>query len=293
MKHRPECIPCCLQRVLHAANLVTDDEWLHRKILSDSMQDLCGVDDLASPAEVVHQIFRRAGRALGVATPYEADQKRWVEKVKGAEDSIRAAVEDSGDPFLAALKLSVAANLIDCEFRERLRPGFSLKTLLEEAPELELVIDQSESLRQTAAAASRILFVHETAGELLFDRLLIETLGKSAGSVTSVLRSAPSLGGALEADALDIGLDKVATLTDPGVDCRGLLLGSSSDKFIDEYEAADLVIAKGQAAFETLEEASGDPSKEKKAVFFLLRAKCAVIAGELGVSPGDCVVERN
>ena len=71
------------------------------------------------------------------------------------------------------------------------------------------------------------------------------------------------------------------------------MLGSSSDKFIEEYEAADLVIAKGQAAFETLEEASGGPSKEKKAVFFLLRAKCAVIAGELGVSPGDCVVERN
>ena len=82
------------------------------------MQDLCGVDDLASPAEVGHQIFHRAGRALGVATPYEADQKRWVEKIKGAEDSIRAAVEESGDAFLAALKLSVAANLIDCEFRE-------------------------------------------------------------------------------------------------------------------------------------------------------------------------------
>tara|TARA_B100000809_G_scaffold251868_1_gene285880 strand:+ start:2352 stop:3125 length:774 start_codon:yes stop_codon:yes gene_type:complete len=257
------------------------------------MQELRGVDDLASPAEVVHQIFHRAGRALGVSTPYEADQKMWVEKVKGAEDSIRADVEDSGDPFLAALKLSVAANLIDCEFRERLRPGFSLKTLLEEARELKLVIDQSESLRQTAAAASRILFVHETAGELFFDRLLIETLGKAASSVTSVLRSAPSLGGALEADALNIGLEKVATLTDPGVDCRGLLLGSSSDKFIEEYEAADLVIAKGQAAFETLEEASSGPSKEKKAVFFLLRVRCAVIAGELGVSPGDCVVERH
>ena len=168
-----------------------------------------------------------------------------------------------------------------------------MKTLLAEAVDLKLVIDQSESLRQAAADASRILFVHETAGELLFDKLLIESLGKSPGSVLSVLRSAPSLGGALEADALSVGLEKVATLTDPGVDCRGVLMASSSDKFVQEFESSDLVIAKGQAAFETLEDTSGSSSKEKKPVFFLLRAKCAVIAGELGVSPGDCVVERN
>ena len=292
MKHRSECIPCCLQRVLHAANLVTDDEWLHRKILSDSMPDLCEVDDLASPAEVVHQVFHQAGRALGVSTPYEADQKKWVEKARGSEEPIRAAIQESGDPFLAALKLSVAANLIDCEFRDRLQPGFSLKALLADLDHIELAIDHSEDLRQAVSDASKILFIHETAGELLFDRLLIETFEKDPGAVVSVLRSVRSLGGAIEEDALSVGLDTVATLSDPGVDCRGLRLDSSSDKFREEYNSADLVIAKGQAAFETIEDATGGAPKERRALFFLLRAKCAVIAGELGVSPGDCVVER-
>ena len=293
MKHRPECIPCCLQRVLYAANLVTDDEWLHRKILSDSMQDLCEVDNLASPAEVVHQVFHRAGRALGVATPYEADQKKWVEKAKGSETAIRAAIQESGDSFLAALKLAVAVNLIDCEFRDQLLPGFSLKSILAGIEDIELAIDHSEDLRQAASDATKILFIHETAGELLFDRLLIETFEKDPGAVVSVLRSVPSLGGALKEDALSVGLDTVATLTDPGVDCRGLNLGSSSDKFKEEYNSADLVIAKGQAAFETMEETVGGSSKEQRGFFFLLRAKCPVIAGELGVAPGDCVVERN
>lgn len=293
MKHRPECIPCCLQRVLHAANLVTDDEWLHRKILSDSMRDLCEVDDLSSPAEVVHHVFRRAGKALGVATPYAADQKKWIDAVRGNKDAIREAVAASGDAFLATLKLSVAANLIDCEFREQFQEGFSLKTLLAEMEKVELAIDRSEDLRQSVQDASKIFFIHETAGELFFDRLLIETFEKSPSDVVSVLRSTHSLGGAVEEDARAVGLDKVSTLTDPGIDCRGILLDSSSDKFREEFNVADLVIAKGQASFETLEEPSAGSSKEQKRCFYLLRVKCAVVAAELGVSPGDCVVECN
>ena len=143
------------------------------------------------------------------------------------------------------------------------------------------------------AEASQILFVHETAGELLFDRLLIETFGKEPSEVVSVLRSKPSLGSATEEHALAVGLDKVATLTDPGIDCRGILLDSSSEKFREEFNSADLVIAKGQAAFETLEEVSRGSSNGQKRCFYLLTVKCAVIAAELGVSAGDCVVEAN
>ncbi len=295
MKHRPECITCCLTRVHRAAGLVTEDEWLHRKILSDSMQELCDVDDLLSPAELVHEIFRRASKALGVSSPYAAQQKKWVEGVCGSEDSIREVLAGSGDPFLAALRLSTAANLIDCELPEQFQEGFSLKTILEMQKSFEegaqLAIDKSEDLRQAVGDASRILFVHETAGELFFDRLLIETFEREPSDVVSVLRSGPSLASATREDALAVGLDKVATLTDPGIDCRGILLDSSSDNFQEEFARADLVIAKGQASFETLEEVSGDGSNAQKRFFFLLTVKCGVIASELGVSPGDCVVE--
>jgi len=295
MKHRPECITCCLTRVHRAANLVTDDEWLHRKILSDSMQELCEVDDLLSPAEVAHLVFRRASKALGVATPYAADQKKWIDGVCGNEDSIREVVAGSKDPFLAALQLAVAANLIDCEVPEQFQEGFSLKVILEMQKRLEggaqMAIDKSEDLRQAVSEASQILFVHETAGELFFDRLLIETFGKEPTEVVSVLRSAPSLGSATEEHARAVGLDEVATLTDPGIDCRGILLDSSSEKFREQFNKADLVIAKGQAAFETLEEVSTGNSGDQKRCFYLLTVKCAVIAAELGVRAGDCVVE--
>jgi hypothetical protein len=70
MNYRPYCIPCFLRRTLHTAELATSDEWLHRKILAEIMADLLKAEEQATPAEVVHSIFRKTARTLGFA---EAD----------------------------------------------------------------------------------------------------------------------------------------------------------------------------------------------------------------------------
>jgi hypothetical protein len=54
-------------------------------------------------------------------------------------------------------------------------------------------------------------------------------------------------------------------------------------QFIEAYKKADMVIAKGQGNYETLE----DPKKE---IFLLLKAKCPYLAEEMGVKKGDIVL---
>jgi hypothetical protein len=277
--------------VLHAARLQSDDEWLHRKILAEAMQELARAEDDATPAEIVHAVGRRAARALGVGSPYLPDKRRWLEAAAGAEASLREAIRASPDPFREALKLSVAANLIDCEFRDEVVPGFSVKTIREEGQGLVFAVDNAEELRQAVAGAGRVLFVHESAGELVFDRLLIETFGKPASSVVSVVRESSSLGSATREDAEAVGLERVARVIDPGIACRGIPLSAASEDFREEFAAADLVVAKGQAAYETLEGEGGEINGARKPTFFLLRVRCTVIARELGVEVGDCVVE--
>ena len=49
----------------------------------------------------------------------------------------------------------------------------------------------------------------------------------------------------------------------------------------------DIVIAKGQAAYETLE----DTDKEK--CYFLLMAKCDTVSKALGVNPENLVILKN
>jgi uncharacterized protein with ATP-grasp and redox domains len=48
------------------------------------------------------------------------------------------------------------------------------------------------------------------------------------------------------------------------------------------FESADIVISKGHANFEALHGKRAD-------IFFLLRAKCNVVADVIGVSKGDFI----
>jgi hypothetical protein len=51
----------------------------------------------------------------------------------------------------------------------------------------------------------------------------------------------------------------------------GTLLSKATPEFVEAFEAADLVISKGQGNWETLEDCD-------RKVFFLLQAKCPGVA---------------
>src|SRR5690606_39674032 len=97
MKNGPECIPCCLRRILQVSRLVTADEWLHRKILDEAMPELARVDELSSPAEVVHAAFKRAAKTLGDPDPFAPEKRRWVEETVGNIELFRESIQASPD----------------------------------------------------------------------------------------------------------------------------------------------------------------------------------------------------
>ncbi len=257
------------------------------------MQELSRVDLKATPAEVAHGVIRRTAKTLGIADPYADEKRRWIEEALANENRLRSRISGSADPLLEALKLSIAANVLDWELRQEYGRAVTMKSLVDGLDSLSLSDDNVEDFRAAALQAQKVLFVFDSAGELVFDRLLIETLEKPRDSVVSVVRSAPVLAGATMDDAQAAGIAKVARIMDPGLDCLGLLLDAGSEALRTQFREADLVIAKGQAAFETLE---GGESKALnvagKAVFFLLRAKCPLVARHLGIAEGDGVLER-
>lgn len=259
--------------------------------MAEVMQDLVRMDDKATPAEVIHMATRRTGKTLGLTDPYADEKKRWAEETTGNADWIRSVVDSSPDPFLAALRLSVAANILDCELRADVVKGFSIKGLVEGFMEVPFELDNVEDFRQAIQKAAKVLFIHDAAGELFFDRLLIEKFEKSSSSVVSVVRNSPILADATREDALAVGLDKVSDIIDPGLDCLGVPLNACSEEFREHYRSADVVLAKGQAALETLEGKDSEIDGAEKEIFFLLRVKCPVLARHVGASVGDCVME--
>jgi len=62
-------------------------------------------------------------------------------------------------------------------------------------------------------------------------------------------------------------------------------LNNVNDEFREIFENADFIIAKGHGNFEMCDELAYN-------IYFLLKAKCWVVANELGVQNGDIVFKH-
>jgi uncharacterized protein with ATP-grasp and redox domains len=127
-----------------------------------------------------------------------------------------------------------------------------------------------------------VLYLADNAGETVFDRLLIETLDVP---VIYAVKGGPILNDATQEDALAAGIGRAAEVISSGADAPGTILSRCSGEFRQLYDRSELIIAKGQANYETL-------SEEGARVFFLLQVKCPVIARDVGTPVGSIVLRR-
>jgi len=114
--------------------------------------------------------------------------------------------------------------------------------------------------------------------------LLIEQL--PAEKVTVVVKARPVINDATMEDAKVAGLTEIVEVIDNGSDVPGTILESCSQTFRNRFAKADLIIAKGQGNYETL-------SDVEKNIFFILKAKCSVIAKDLGCEVGEMILRKS
>jgi uncharacterized protein with ATP-grasp and redox domains len=103
--------------------------------------------------------------------------------------------------------------------------------------------------------------------------------------VRFAVKGGPVINDATREDAEAGGVGELARIVDTGTDSPGVILEDCSPEFRDAFETADLVIAKGQANYETL----ADCGRE---VFFLTQVKCPVVARDTGAEVGDWLCVR-
>ena len=113
--------------------------------------------------------------------------------------------------------------------------------------------------------------------------MLIEQL--PVEKVTVAVKGTPVINDATIEDAKAVGLTDIVEVIDNGSDGPGTILESCSRAFTDVFANSDLIIAKGQGNYETLSEVD-------KNIFFILKAKCPVIAKDLGCEVGEMILRR-
>lgn len=278
MKAAPECIPCMLRQVLNTARRVTDDPWLHRKVLNEIMQQLVRTDFDRSPAELVSEIERIAHRPLGTTDPFAADKRAHATAARAIEARLREAIARAPDPLHAALQAAAGANILDSNIFGPVDLWAGIELGLSKG----LAIDDYADFKNDLAKAKDVLFIGDSAGEVVADKLVLEQLKALGKTLTYAVRRAPILNDATREDAEAVGLEAVAPIADTGSDGMGAPLSHCSQEFRTRFDQADLILAKGAANYETLD---GEP----KTKYFLVWVKCPVVARHFGVAVGDAV----
>ncbi|MBN1927030.1 MAG: DUF89 family protein [Prolixibacteraceae bacterium] len=183
-------------------------------------------------------------------------------------------------PVQAAAKLAVIGNIID--YGAHSVPG-ELEPFIEEKLHQPFHIDDSEHLESDIKQAKNVLYLGDNAGEIVFDKLFIETLQHPG--ITFVVRGRPVLNDITLEDAKQVGIDKLCKVIANGYDAPSTLVPYCSFEFKQAWNLSDLVISKGQGNFEGLMD-------EKKNIYFLLMAKCNPIADLTGTKKGAMIIKR-
>jgi uncharacterized protein with ATP-grasp and redox domains len=184
---------------------------------------------------------------------------------------LKEKLDASADGLGAAIRLALAGNVIDFGVSANLLES-EVQSAIDESLTVPLDAQVLEAFRDRTTNAKDILYLADNAGEIVFDRLLIEQLPRE--KVTLVVKGAPVINDATIEDAQIAGLTDIVNVIDNGSDAPGTILESCSEDFRNRFNRADLVIAKGQGNYETINDTEKD-------TFFILRAKCPVIARHL------------
>lgn len=281
LKTSIDCIPCFLRQTLDAARLMSGDPAVHERIVREALRWAGEFDFDQPPPAMGQRLHRRLREMTGNPDPYLAakqEQNRMALSLLGA---LRAHMDGVTDALQMAARIAVAGNVIDMGVGARVDEEMVRRALAVALG--EPLQGEWDAFARAARHASSILYLADNAGEIVFDRLLIEHLAPER--VTLVVRGAPVLNDVTLDDVGVTGLPGLVEIIDNGSDAPGTLLADCSPAFRRRFEDADMVIAKGQGNYETLSDAERD-------VHFLFKAKCAVIASHAGVPQGAHVVAR-
>jgi hypothetical protein len=278
MKTYFECIPCLLRQTLEAARLTTDDETIHEQVLRKVLRAASEMNLRKSPPLMAQHIHSLIRQMTGDNDPYRDIKDRFNYFALELYPELKERIERSREPLDTAIRLAIAGNIIDSGVNHHINET-QVHNAIEHALTAPLAGDP-EQFREAVSEAKDILYLADNAGEIVFDRLLIEQMPLE--KITLVVKGSPVINDACLADARTTGIADLVEVIDNGSDAPGTILAACSEEFKQRFESADLIIAKGQGNYETL-------SNVKKNIFFVLKAKCPVIAHHIGCEVGSLV----
>jgi hypothetical protein len=285
MKVRPECLSCLFDRAIFEADLALNDD--HKKIafLKELLRFASDNFDLdATPAMIGTQRERILSRISGDADPYlELKRKSNAVAVRLLELA-REAYERSDDKLRMLLAIAAAGNSMEYGVRGHV---FDHRTFSPEFERLlkEPIVGDVEAVLDAIKRSSKVLYLTDNAGEIVFDLFLIKALIERGKKVVISPKSSPIMNDATVDDVkqyADVDLEVV-----PSGSFIGLSLDEANEDLLKVlWDETYLVIAKGMGNYEMVSEFE---NRLKDRLIYIFRAKCIPVARSVGVNQGELV----
>lgn len=169
------------------------------------------------------------------------------------EEEIRRKINEAADPLALALRYSQIGNYIDFGALGSVDDE-KLRDFLEQAETLPLSEETYVKFMENLKTAKKLVFLTDNCGEIVLDKLLLETIQKTAPHVecTIIVRGEPVLNDATVEDALQVGIDSCGKVIPNGTNIAGTYIPWLSAEAKQAMDEADILIAKGQGNFESL-----------------------------------------
>jgi len=290
LKVEAECASCLLSRGMAETYMATTNPALRFRCMAELLKLL---NREFRPTAVAADLGTKRDRLIrqlsGNNDPYERNKRLSNQKAMELVPYAHRLVEEGysqEDRFKKACLCAIVGNIMEFDI-----PGhnFTLKDLratMKDAAK-DLVIDDIDKAYDLAKKASKILYLADNAGEIVFDAILVEQLKNMGLTVTYVVKSAPVINDATMVDVMFAGMDKLADeVLTTGADAVGLQLKEVSPEFMKVYDAAELIFAKGMGYAETLTE-----YKLKKPHLLMFRTKCTPVANYFCVPRGKNIAK--
>ncbi len=290
MKVEIRCASCILHRGYLEIQEATNDPSLQFKAMSSLIHFLAEeFKPTANPAHLGTKRDRLIRKITGNPDPYAKRKKisnqKALEILPVAKNLISNEISMELK-FRKACLCSIVGNIMEFDIPDNPFKFTDLKKLIQDA-EKDLAIDEILQIFNKAKKAKRILYLADNAGEIAFDTLLVQELKKLGPHVTVAVKGNPILNDATMEDAKHVGMHEVADeIINTGTDAVGLVPGECSDRFLNVYDSADFVLAKGMGYAETLTELQLTAPHA-----LLLRTKCRPVANFFKVSIGKNIAK--
>jgi len=289
MQLEPECIGCLFNQMLRAFKLLKPD--ISREIVINAQKKLMNylinidIDNSASPV-VGKTAYGIVAETLGLKDPYFQLKKKYNQLALEFYDEAKQIVNHSEDPLLKALIVAALGNTIDLAAQHKIEIIEDIKNFSIE----NLVINDYIQFKKSLKKANLLLILGDNCGEIVFDKLLIETIQKIQPDLEVIysVRSEPIINDITIEDAKMVGLDKLVKVVEssptPGID-----LNDSTEEFkYYFYLKGGVILSKGQGNFESLYKL---PIPDQD-VYYLLKAKCSLMERIFNVNLGDLIFKR-